>query len=66
MALMGVVYNLTTVVCMGDTKKPSPGIDVGKKNKNKNKNRILPYYMNSSNLPAIQTFPSKPHQSVTA
>lgn len=31
MALMGVVYNLTTVVCMGDTKKPSPGIDVGKK-----------------------------------
>lgn len=28
MALMGVVYNLTTVVCMGDTKKPSPGVDV--------------------------------------
>ena len=35
MALMGVVYNLTTVVCMGDTKKPSPSIDVGgKKNQN--------------------------------
>ena len=31
MALMGVVYNLTTVVCMGDTKKPSSGMDVGKK-----------------------------------
>lgn len=52
---MGVVYNLTTVACMGDTKKPSPGMDVGKK---KRKNRILSYYMNS-NLPAIQTFPSK-------
>ena len=61
MALMGVVYNLTTVVCMGDTMKPSPGMDVGKKKKN----RILSYYMNS-NLPEIQTFPSKPHQSVTA
>lgn len=32
--------------------------------KRKRKNRILSYYMNS-NLPAIQTFPSKPHQSVT-
>ena len=37
---MGVVYNLTTVVCMGDTKKPSPGIDVGEK-KNKKQNTPL-------------------------
>ena len=38
---MGVVYNLTTAVCMGDTMKSSPGMDVGKEKKNKQNTLLL-------------------------